>query len=62
MYSNWLRFDKFQVTAINYYLLILGFLFVGMNMDIRRPNFSVLLSEEVGMTYIYFLFAKYNKA
>ena len=37
-----------QVTALNYHLLLLGFLLVGINMGIRQPNFSALLSEEVG--------------
>lgn len=37
-----------QVTAFNYYLLAFGFFLVGVNMGVRQPNFSALLSEEVG--------------
>lgn len=37
-----------QVLAINRYVLLLGFFLVGANMGIRQPNFSALLSEEVG--------------
>ncbi|NJF24230.1 MFS transporter [Thermococcus sp. Bubb.Bath] len=37
----------FQVLALTHYLLLTGFLLVGVNMGIRQPNFSALLSEEV---------------
>ncbi len=37
-----------QVLAINSYILALGFFLVGANMGLRQPNFSALLSEEVG--------------
>ncbi|AIF69395.1 sugar transporter [Palaeococcus pacificus DY20341] len=37
----------FQVVAPNYYIMALGFFLVGVNMGIRQPNFSALLSEEV---------------
>ncbi len=37
-----------QVLAINPYVLALGFFLVGANMGLRQPNFSALLSEEVG--------------
>ncbi|MCD6373281.1 MAG: MFS transporter [Thermococcus sp.] len=37
-----------QVIAINDYVLALGFFLVGANMGLRQPNFSALLSEEVG--------------
>ncbi len=37
-----------QVTAINTYVLALGFFLVGVNMGLRQPNFTALLSEEVG--------------
>ncbi len=38
----------FQVLAFNKYVLLIGFFLVGANMGIRQPNFSALLSEEVG--------------
>ncbi|ASJ07760.1 sugar transporter [Thermococcus siculi] len=37
-----------QVLALNTYVLMIGFLLVGANMGLRQPNFSALLSEEVG--------------
>ena len=37
-----------QVAAVNSYVLALGFFLVGANMGLRQPNFSALLSEEVG--------------
>ncbi|ASJ05987.1 MFS transporter [Thermococcus pacificus] len=37
-----------QVAAINTYVLALGFFLVGANMGLRQPNFTALLSEEVG--------------
>jgi MFS family permease len=37
-----------QVAALNTYVLALGFFLVGVNMGLRQPNFSALLSEEVG--------------
>ncbi|WP_297090928.1 MFS transporter [Thermococcus sp.] len=37
-----------QVAAINDYVLALGFFLVGANMGLRQPNFTALLSEEVG--------------
>ncbi len=37
-----------QVAAINTYVLALGFFLVGVNMGLRQPNFTALLSEEVG--------------
>ncbi len=37
-----------QVAALNTYILALGFFLVGVNMGLRQPNFTALLSEEVG--------------
>ncbi|NJE04512.1 MFS transporter [Thermococcus sp. MV11] len=37
-----------QVAAVNDYVLALGFFLVGANMGMRQPNFTALLSEEVG--------------
>lgn len=36
-----------QVLAPNFYVLALGFFFVGINMGLRDPNYSALLSEKV---------------
>ncbi|AEC51658.1 multidrug resistance protein [Pyrococcus sp. NA2] len=37
----------FQVLAYNFVILILGFFLVGINMGLRDPNYSALLSEKV---------------
>ncbi|AFL95530.1 major facilitator superfamily permease 9 [Thermococcus cleftensis] len=37
-----------QVAAVNDYVLAIGFFLVGANMGMRQPNFTALLSEEVG--------------
>ncbi|NJE76394.1 MFS transporter [Thermococcus sp. ES12] len=37
-----------QVAAVNDYVLALGFFLVGANIGMRQPNFTALLSEEVG--------------
>ncbi|CAB49134.1 MFS transporter [Pyrococcus abyssi] len=36
-----------QVIGYNFYILILGFFLVGINMGLRDPNYSALLSEKV---------------
>ncbi|BAA29302.1 MFS transporter [Pyrococcus horikoshii] len=37
----------FQVLAYNFEMLLLGFFLVGVNMGLRDPNYSALLSEKV---------------
>lgn len=46
----------FQVLVLNKYFLFFGFFFVGVNMGIRQFNFFVLLSEEVGEKFRYYVF------